>query len=380
MGMLATRNHQDGVFEGAHRIAAMGDLGRLDRSPACFGCPVRCKAGIRVGAGPHAEIALPRPEFETLAALGAKCGQDDPGVLLHLAGLCNRLGLDTISAGAAMAFAMELFERGIITPADTQGLALPWGDAGVQATLLEQMAARRGFGAVLADGVRAAARRIGRGSDAFAFHSKGLELCAYDPRGSQSTALGYAVCGRGGDFAAVFASAEYRWDGQEAEAKVGHRRGSDRFSTVAKAALVRRCSLCAAVVDALGICKVIALGIPAAFDLAAEAALLTATLKRPFTAGDLFVVGERILNLERLFMLRQGRHPPRDRLPRRFREEALDRGAARGRRVDLDVMLSEYYALMGWDAQGRPRGKTLRRLGLDGFTPGLDPAAARRVG
>jgi aldehyde:ferredoxin oxidoreductase len=245
-------------------------------------------------------------------------------------------------------------------------LALNWGDANVQECLLEQIAERRGFGGVLADGVRAAAQRIGRGSRHFAFHGKGLELCAYDPRGSMSTALGYAVSGRGGDFASIYANAEYRWDSETALKRVGRRRGVDRFSPVGKAPIVRLSALCSAVVDSLGICKVAALGIPAVFDLAAEAELAEAFLGRKITPAELFVIGERIINLERLFNIRHWDGPgPLDTLPLRFLTEPLEHGAARNKRVPLKSMLLEYYEEMGWDGEGRPCPETITRLGLE---------------
>lgn len=368
MGMLSSFNYQSGVFEPADRFCGTNLNGRLLRRRACAGCPVHCKADTAIAAGSYAGESGPRPEFETIAALGAKCGLADVDSVLHLSYLCNRLGLDTISAGSTVAFAMELFEKGIITRKDTQGLDLLWGDADVQHRLLEQMALRRGFGAILADGVQAAARHLGRGSHRFAFHSKGLEMCAYDPRGSLSTALGYAVSERGADFASVFPNPEYRWDPDKAEKLLGHRRGVDRFSPNGKAAIVRRCSLCSAVIDSLGICKVFALGIPAAFDLTAEAELVNAVLDRQWTPADLFTVGDRIVCLERLFNMRHWNgHGPMDTLPPRFLKEVLPRGAAKNRRVDLRPLLAEYYREMGWDRRGRPRRNKIAQLGLDLF-------------
>lgn len=368
MGMLSTQNYQKGVFASAGRICGTALGGRITRRVACYNCPVRCKADVTLAPKGQADDTGPRPEFETIAALGSKCGQPDMDTVLHLSDTCNRLGMDTISAGSSVAFAMELFEAGILTERDTQGMALRWGDGRVQEQLLDQMARRYGFGAVLADGVRAAARRIGKGSERFAMHAKGLELCAYDPRGSMSTALGYAVSERGGDYAYVFANAEYRWDEAAAERNVGHREGADRFSPTAKGRIVRRCSLCSAVIDSLGLCKVAALGIPATFDLVAEARLVSALLGRTVTANALFEAGERIVNLERLFNLRHRReNGPMDTLPDKFLKKFLPDGPAKKSTVQLQVMLSDYYREMGWDAQGRPLAQTLARLDLSDF-------------
>lgn len=371
MGLLSSYNYQSGGFESADRICGSNLNDRIVRRRACRGCPVACKADTTIASGTYAGESGPRPEFETIAALGAKCGQSDIDAVLHLSHQCNHYGLDTISTGSVMAFAMELFEKQIITLKDTQGLALHWGNAQAQHHLLEQIALRRGFGALLADGVRAAARRIGRGSERYAFHSKGLELCAYDPRVSSSTALSYAVSERGGDFASIFPSAEYRWDAKRLQQLVGEPQRVDRSSPAVTAAVVHRCSLCSAVVDSLGICKVVALGIPAAFDLEAEARLLSAVWDRQQRPADLFAVGERIVCLERLFNLRQWNESgpvPMDTLPKRFLAQALPGGTAKGRRVEnLDQMLTHYYRRMGWDERGRPRLETLKALGLEPF-------------
>ncbi|HHP7235646.1 MAG TPA: aldehyde ferredoxin oxidoreductase family protein [Desulfobacterales bacterium] len=372
MSMLSAHNYQQSEFDAADRICGSNLEGRILRRHGCFGCPVRCKADTRIATGKYAGERGPRPEFETIAALGAKCGQSDIDAVLHLSQLCNRLGLDTISAGTAVAFAMELFEKKILSLTDTQGLSLQWGDAEAQHRLLEQIARRRGFGALLSDGVRKAAQKIGRGSEAFAFHSKGLELCAYDPRASLSTALSYAVSERGGDFASIFPSAEYRWDAERAQNITGDPRTIDRFNPAGKAALVRRCSICSAVIDALGLCKVVALGIPATFDLQAEARLVNAAMDWQCRPEDLLAVGERILCIERLFNWRHWNDPergPMDTLPRRFVFEALPRGLAKGRRVAaLRRMLDQYYQAMGWDKQGRPQRDRIAALELEAFT------------
>src|SRR5690606_30319620 len=141
-----------------------------------------------------------------LMAMGPRIGVDDPEAVLYLFSLSNTLGLDVISAGGAVAFAIDLYQRGILTDDDTGGLTLNWGDAEAAATLMRQIAHREGLGDALADGVRAAAQRIGGDAAHFAYHTKGLELPGYDPRGAYGTALGYAVSNRGADFTSVYPS------------------------------------------------------------------------------------------------------------------------------------------------------------------------------
>lgn len=365
LGMLSTRNYASGRFDRASAICGSNLGERVVQRRSCHRCPIHCKAEVKIAAGRHSGERGPRPEFESIVALGSKCGQGDPDAVLHLSNLCGRLGLDTISAGSVLAFAMELWERGVVGPADTGGLELDWGNAESQAVLLEQIARHRGFGAVLADGVRRAAERIGRGSERFAYHVKGLELCAYDPRGALASALGYAVSGRGGDYAFVFPSAEHRWDEMRAARELGRSQAADPLSPSGKAEMVRRTSLCSAVVDSLGLCKVPALGIPAAFDLKREAKLASALTGRDFSPEDLFRAGERIVNLERLFSLRfwQG-EGPFDSLPAKFRTEALPDGRAEGRTADPEPMLAEYYRLMHWTPEGIPEPARLEELGL----------------
>jgi aldehyde:ferredoxin oxidoreductase len=371
MGMLATRNYATGVFDRAASICGSAMDGRVVKRRSCHRCPIHCKADVRIPGGAHAGETGPRPEFESITALGSKCGQGDMDAVLHLSNLCGQYGLDTISAGAAIAFAMDLFERGIIDSSVTGGIPLVWGDAGAQARLLEQMAFRRDFGAVLTDGVRAAAAAIGRGSERFAHHAKGLELCAYDPRGAMGTALGYAVSERGGDYASVFASAEYRWNAAAARERLGHVAGADRLSPLGKPRMVRRTSICAAAVDAIGICKVPTLGIPATFDLVRECRLVNAFTDLGLSPETLRQIGERIINLERMFSLQFYRESaPFDRLPDTFLDTPLKEGPAKGSRVPLADMLAEYYQEMGWDASGRPTPEKLFELGLTQWEPG----------
>jgi aldehyde:ferredoxin oxidoreductase len=259
---------------------------------------------------------------------------------------------------------MELYDRGILSRADTGGLSLTWGDAEAMETMIRRIARREGLGDVLAEGVQRAAQIIGRGAEQYAFHSKGLEMTAYDPRGAMGTALGYAVSSRGADFTSVYAVPEYRWNAEQGRAVFGSERAVDRFSTEGKGALVRRSMIVSAVLDSLGLCKVPILSVLGDYSLENEASLISAITGWPLSAEELMLIGERILNLERLFNQRQGATRADDDLPDRFTEEPLPNGPAQGGTVDIEPMIQDFYAAMGWDADGRPTPGKLRELGL----------------
>lgn len=182
---------------------------------------------------------------------------------------------------------MELYERGLLSPEDTGGIKLTWGNAEAMETMMHRIARREGFGAVLAEGVRRAAQTIGRGAEAYAYHCKGLELTAYDPRGGMGTALGYAVSTRGGDFTSVYAVPEYRWEPEQGQEWFGTERAVDRLSIEGKGQLVKRTMIVSAILDALGLCKVPVLSVVGDYSLENEAVLTAALTGWDVKADDL---------------------------------------------------------------------------------------------
>jgi aldehyde:ferredoxin oxidoreductase len=367
LGMLATRNYQSGQFAGADAIDGPSMDRFVKRHRSCQGCPVRCKAELELQSGSYAGLMVERPDFEPIVSWGAKAALGDAEATAYIHNLCDRLGLDSVSAGNAVGFAMALYENGIITKEDTGGLDIPWGSVEAAETLVQQMAAAEGFGGLLGKGVREAARLIGRGAERHAIHVKGLELTAYDPRGAFASGLGYAVSSRGGDFTSVYARHDYVLTPNEAAVRYGRREAADRFSTVGKAEMVRRSMAICAVLDAIGICKFPALSLINAYDLVLEARLVSVVAGLETTPAELFELGERILNIERLFNLRCGLDPADDALPAVFLEDPLTEGPSAGHTIELEPMLREFYALMGWDQAGRPTPARLRELGLERF-------------
>lgn len=368
MGMLATRNYQRVHFEGATRIDGKRLIEYVTRSRSCHRCPVHCKAEVEIRQGRYAGTRGERPDIEPIVNLGAKCGLDDPEALLYLYNLAGDLGIDAISSAGVLAFAMELFERGILTEKETEGLPLTWGNAAAMEAMMRQIAYRKGIGAVLAEGVREAARKIGQGAEACAMHVKGMELTAYDPRGALGSALGYAVSMRGGDWTSVYALPELRWTSEEGKKWFGTERAVDRLSPEGKGKMVKWTMIVSAVLDSIGMCKVPILSVLGDFRLKNEAELIAALTGWEMGTEELTLIGERILNLERLLVLRLGAGPEDDDLPDRFVEERVSEpGPTYGMTVNIRQLVADFYEAMGWDGMGRPLPERLRSLGLLDF-------------
>jgi aldehyde:ferredoxin oxidoreductase len=330
------------------------------RSRGCYHCPVQCKAELNFNSGPHKGFKGARPEFEPMINFGARCGLSDIQAIVLLDNLCTRLGLDSISTAGAIAFAMDLYDRGILGPSDTGGLALTWGNADAMEILVRQMAQGHGFGGILAKGVREAACSIGKGSEAYAPHVKGLELTAYHPGAIHGTALGYAISSRGGDYSNVYPSLEHRWSRDRAAREFGIADAVDFQSVRGKGLLLRRSVLVNIVLDCLGLCRVPALTLIGSYDLVNEAALTSAITGLSISAADLFRSGERIACLERIFNNLRGADVNDDALPPMFSKSTHPRITTR----DFEQMRTEYYAAMGWDEQGRPTLAKLAELEL----------------
>ena len=366
MGLLGTQNYRKMQFEGAGEIDGRNLANYVTRKTSCHRCPVHCKAEVQIPKGKYKDFKGGRPEYETVIDLGALCGLSDPEALLYLSNLCNKLGLDSISTGSVIAFAMDLFDRGILSHEDTDGLDLTWGNAEAMEALMIRIAEREGFGDVLARGVRAAAEVIGKGAEKYAYHVKGVEIYGGDPRGMMGTALSYAVSLRGGDFTSVYPVPEFRYSPEKAEQEFGTRDAVDYQATRGKGALVKKCLMVSAVIDSLGICKVPALTIIGDFDLEKEAALTRALTGLDVSAADLFKIGERIVNLQKLINLNLGATAADDTLPEKFLTEPIENGPARGQRVrKLKSMVGEFYSSMGWDEQGVPTPQKLAELGIE---------------
>jgi aldehyde:ferredoxin oxidoreductase len=382
-GDLPAYNHQQAQLAHGDRLDARAIARLTVDTKGCYACPIRCSRLTRVEAGPHAG-ELEGPEYETTDALGPMCGIDDPEVVLHANRLCNDLGLDTISTGVVIAFALECHQRGLLSDAE---FALEWGDAPGLLALIEAIALRRGLGHLLAEGCRHASEAIGGDALRYAIHVKGMELPRQEPRIAKGFGLGHATSNRGADHLYALPTIDLAGNLAAAErlfpaAMVPALMQTD--DETYKPDLVVFSENYCAVSDALGVCKFTTAETYALYpeDLAEG---LSALQKREISGPELLESGERIVNLERLYNVRLGLSRADDRLPGRFVAEPLPiyahplppdlPAACRHTSVhpihtgivrDLDAMLDRYYSLRGWDTNGTPSPATLLRLGLNG--------------
>jgi len=338
----------------------------LPRTPStCFRCPVHCKAQLEFTRGPRKGKKAERPSYEPLVALGPKCGNFDALETINLHNKCNNLGLDSVEVGGLISFAMDLYDRDKLTAEEAGGLDLSWGNTGAMNKLIDMIAYKEGWlGKTLGKGLKEAAEKIGGGAEDYAYQVKGLAMTAMDPRGFKGSALGYAIGSRGGDFTSIYARPEYSFSPKQAEKIFGCADAAHRLTEKGKPELVKRSAIVSAVVDSLGICKIPLLSLVEDYDLSLTAQLASDVLGEAIRPMELLKIGKRIVTAERLFNLMRGLTVDDDSLPKKFTSEKIEEGPSEGSVVDLDSMLTDYYSLMGWDAEGIPTEDTLRNLGL----------------
>lgn len=359
-GDIPIRNWTLGNWPEAVNIAGQTFYPKyLVKHTHCYACPIGCGKEIEVKEGPYIVPKGEGVEYETLAGFGGMCQVSNFEAVALANSLCNRYGLDTISTSSVIAFGMEAFERGLIGPADTGGVELRFGDPDAMLAMIGKIARREDIGAVLAEGVRAAARRIGQGSEAFAMHVKGLEVAYHDPRAFTSMAVNYATAARGG---CHLEAASY-WNGYGvSHPDLGY--PGPMPAHASDAATVKLCydyQNYAGVYNPLGLCKFLIKGHVGPERLCA---IVNAALGWEWTTQDVLDTGDRIFQLKRLINLRLGVTAADDRLPARFTTEPRPTGGAAGVLPDMAVMLPIYYELRGWDANGAPTRERLTRLGI----------------
>ena len=354
LGMLGTRNFQRTQFEDVDKLDGRGFMKYVRKHHTCHRCPVHCKAEVRIEHGRFEMMLGERPDIEPLMGFGPRIGVNDLEAVLYLFNLTNTLGLDAISVAGVIAFAMELYEQEIISVQDTGGMPLRWGDPEAAIVLIEQIARREGFGAVLAEGVRGAAQMIGVEAEQYAYHSKGLELPGYDPRSAQGTALAFAISSRGADYASVYPSLEWFWSAEQGRQVFGSAESVDPQSPRDKGAVVRHAYLVSTALDALGVCKVPILSVVGDFSLESEARMASLLTGWDITPDSLFEVGARILTDERRINIRCGLTSADDTLPDKFLTDPVPSGPTAGKVAALREMVQDYYRVMGWDEQGNP--------------------------
>jgi aldehyde:ferredoxin oxidoreductase len=364
-GGYPTRNWQSGVFDQIDEMNGQAMTDKvLVKELACFACPIACGRGTAIKEGKWAGRSGEGPEYETANMFGACCGISDMNAVTMANYLCNEYGIDTISAGSTIAFAMECFEKGILTREMTGGKDINFGDTDLIVELVEKIAKREGIGDLLAEGTKVMAERLGKGSAVFAMNVKGLELPAYDPRAAKICGLGYVTANRGGDHITAFIEAPTFVDAPILI--VEESRIEDPFNVKPEEAkILMNMEDALTSLDALGGCKFMG-ALLKAEDLVE---LIKSATGWDFTVDDFRKGGERIYNLIRVYCNREGIRRKDDTLPERLIKVPLPDGPAEGMMMDMDTleMLKDaYYTFRGWNLKdGIPSPAKLNELGLD---------------
>jgi aldehyde:ferredoxin oxidoreductase len=356
LGILPTRNLQTGTFEGVDNIDGVALKEQyLIRHKPCYRCPISCGRLTTVDDEKYAGKGE-GPEYETIAALGSACGVDNLAALTKANYWCNELGLDTISTGMTIACAMEMYEKGYI-PEEDIGQPLRFGDADAVIKMVQKTAYREGFGDTLAIGSYRMAEKYGHPE--IAVTARKQEFPGYDPRGAQGMGLLYATSNIGAS----------HMEGDLAYTEVfGVPEKIDPLTTDRKPKLIKRWEDAFAVIDAAGLC--VFLSVRYVFDKDVMiwptrlAELMNLTTGANYTPSEIMTAAERIYNLERLFLIGAGSGKNDDTLPHRMLHEPMPEGPAKGKVVELDVMLPKFYEVRGWDENGIPTKEKLQELGL----------------
>ena len=339
-------------FSNAKALSAESVLRYKVKKYGCWRCPVACGGYCDVPDGPYT-VKGHMPEYETVAAFGALCLNDNLESVIKANHLCNLLGLDTISAGATIAFAIECYEKGLISKADTDGLELTWGNHSSIIGLLERMGRRKGFGNVLADGSRIAAERIGGGASEFAMHIQGQEVAMHDGKLIPGMAITYQYNDAPGKHTLScedwkrpgMPTEERKWDEYSGRAKDHQRYAAYRYVT-----------------DCAGLCyfSMYFYNAPEMVDY------MRAVTGWEYGMEETALDGERIMTMRHLFNLREGQNPRLWVPPgRTVGRPPLEKGPLIGVTLDMELMAREYYDLLGWDFESSvPTPRVLKKLGL----------------
>ena len=361
-GGLPTRNFSQGVFEGFENLTSESQLEVTQRRDTCYGCPIRCKWVVSIEDETYpADPKYGGPEYETTGAFGSCCGIDDIRITCHANQLCNSYGLDTIGVGVTIAWAMESFERGVLTTADTDGLELTFGNGDALIALIHKIARREGFGDLLSHGSRYAAQQVGQGSLAWSVQIKGQEVAMHDPRVKYGHGLGIAVSPTGADHMHSVHDSGYTTDGGIHDLKplgVLHPLPKDDLSAE-KARMVRRAMMWRVLDNLTGICMF------QAWPAQKKAEIIEAATGWNTSVLELWQAAERAYDMARAFNAREGFGPADDDLPPRMYEHFAE-GPAAGQaptREQFAAAKQAFYAYMGWDpATAAPTRARLEEL------------------
>lgn len=358
-GVFPTRNWREGMFDERKEIDPYHWAPiYTKKNKACFSCSKPCGRLFTIDEGRFAGLAIDGIEYETLYSLGGVCGTGDIETVAKGNEICDHEGLDTISAGDAIGFAMDLYENGILTREETGGLDLNFGNSDAELRLLEMIAKREGLGDILADGVKVAAERIGKGADKYAVHVKGMEPPAYDVRGIKGMALAFLTSTRGACHLRTCAYA------LELTGKFWKFKDVDRFSSEGKGEEITDMEDLVVLYDVLGVCK-FSRGY---FFAEGFMDVLKAVTGAKVSEEELLRTGERINNLKQLYNLREGMTRQDYVLPEKITSVPIPEGESKGHLVtveEMDKMLEDYFNARGWGPNSVPTREKLNELGID---------------
>jgi aldehyde:ferredoxin oxidoreductase len=366
-GRLPTKNFKMSTFEGASNISgeAMTKTILIGRK-ACFACRNACKREVSASTPYVVDPTYGGPEYETIAALGSLCMNDNLVAIAKLNELCNRFGIDTISTGVAIAFAMECYESGLLTKEDADGLDLTWGNHEIMIRLTEKIGNKEGIGKLLGEGVRSASEKIGEKAKKYAMHVKGLEIPMHEPRGKKGVGLSYATSSRG----ACHNQCPHDdwWDETVTAPEIGMDSMLKRdrlYMGPEKARSVIIGQNWFSFLDSAVLCYFTCF--PVGTKLQTLVNLFSTVTGLEVVAQDLTHIGERVFNLCRLFNIREGIAKKDDFLPERF-TQPLTSGPYIGEAIPVpsfEKMLSWYYKFRGWDENGIPTKEKIKELKLE---------------
>ena len=350
IGILPTDHFQRGLCEYVDRVSGETLAQKFKvKNKSCFNCNLHCSRYYLSGA-----VEAEGPEFETLCSYTSRIGIDDLEFGLKMNAFLNRMGLDSLSSGETIGWAMECVQKGLLTKDDLDGLNFTWGNCQTVEKLLGMIIRREGIGNLFAEGTRSLARHFGKGTGEYAFHVKGLDMICGDPRGIKAFGLTYAIASRGGDHlrAEPFFELTERYD--EAEKRWGIREIADRLADKGKAVLVEHTERQALLTDCLTMCKNIGLSMDI-MDFNFASRLLRAGTGLNFTPDRVDSALKGVINRDRKMNIDFGVNADQDTLPRRFTHEPLKEGASKDQVVPVDRMVKEYYKAKGWNDQGVPQ-------------------------
>lgn len=356
-GNLPVRNFRGGHFPGVENIVPqqMFTKGYIKKRETCFACPIRCKRVVGLEEPWKVDLRYGAPEYETLGAFGSNCGVSSLEALMKANEICARYGIDTISTGVSVSFAMECYERGILTNKDTDGLELTFGNAPAMVELVERIALRQGLGDMLAEGTKRAAEKIGRGCADYAIQVKGLELPMHEPRYKQGMGLHYSVNASGADHCTGVQDDLVRKNQAKWETLP-----STELSP-RKALMLYEVGLWRHLANYLGMCVFLP------WSNQQICAALESVTGWPLSFEELAKVVERGITLTRIFNLREGFSGKDDTLPRRFFDSPTE-GPLKNIAVDpeqLEIAQRAYYQMLGWDEFGIPTSENLEELEIE---------------